>query len=84
MSGTVRALVANMVTGVSKGLRTQAEPWWAWVTAPQVQGDAVKLQLGFSHDVDAQAARRRISADARLQTEIVLKRLQSEGKSSVR
>jgi large subunit ribosomal protein L6 len=34
LSGTVRALVNNMVVGCHQGLRAQAECWLAWATAP--------------------------------------------------
>src|SRR3546814_14774304 len=50
MSGTVRALVANMVTGVSKGFERKLNLVGVGFRA-QVQGDALKLQLGFSHDI---------------------------------
>src|SRR5690606_25861351 len=46
MSGTVRALVANMVTGVSKGFERKLNLVGVGFRA-QAQGDAVKLQLGF-------------------------------------
>ncbi len=50
MSGTLRALVANMVTGVSKGFERKLQLVGVGYRA-QAQGDAIKLQLGFSHDV---------------------------------
>ncbi|SOE45995.1 LSU ribosomal protein L6p (L9e) [plant metagenome] len=50
MSGTLRALVANMVTGVSKGFERKLTLVGVGYRA-QVQGDAIKLQLGYSHDI---------------------------------
>ena len=50
MSGTMRALVANMVNGVSKGFEKKLT-WSAWVSAPQAQGTKLNLQIGFSHPV---------------------------------
>jgi large subunit ribosomal protein L6 len=50
MSGTVRALVNNMVTGVSKGFERKLTLVGVGFRA-QVQGDALKLQLGYSHDI---------------------------------
>ena len=50
MSGTLRALVNNMVTGVSKGFERKLNLVGVGFRA-QVQGNALKMQLGFSHDV---------------------------------
>jgi len=50
MSGTVRALVNNMVIGVSKGFERRLTLVGVGFRA-QVQGAALKMQLGFSHDV---------------------------------
>lgn len=50
MSGTVRSLVNNMVTGVSAGFTRKLLLVGVGFRA-QVQGNAVKLQLGFSHDI---------------------------------
>ena len=50
MSGTLRALVNNMVTGVSKGFERKLTLVGVGFRA-QVQGNAIKMQLGFSHDV---------------------------------
>lgn len=50
MSGTMRALVNNMVTGVSAGFERRLNLVGVGFRA-QVQGDVLKLQLGFSHDV---------------------------------
>ena len=50
MSGTVRSLVNNMVTGVSTGFTRKLLLVGVGFRA-QVQGNAVKLQLGYSHDI---------------------------------
>ncbi|MFT0545394.1 50S ribosomal protein L6 [Allopusillimonas ginsengisoli] len=71
MSGTMRALVANMVTGVSKGFERKLNLVGVGFRA-QVQGNAVKLQLGFSHDIVHQLPEG-IKAECPTQTEIVIK-----------
>ena len=50
MSGTTRANVANMVTGVSKGFERKLTLVGVGYRA-QAQGDALNLSLGFSHPV---------------------------------
>ena len=50
MSGTMRALVNNMVTGVSMGFSVNLEITGVGYRA-QVQGDTLNLQLGYSHDI---------------------------------
>ena len=71
MSGTVRALVNNMVTGVSKGFERKLSLVGVGFRA-QVQGSALKLQLGFSHDIvhDMPAG---IKVECPTPTEIVIK-----------
>jgi large subunit ribosomal protein L6 len=71
MSGTVRALVANMVTGVSKGFERKLTLVGVGYRA-QVQGDVVKLQLGFSHDLNHKL-RAGIKAECPTQTEIIIR-----------
>lgn len=71
MSGTLRALVANMVTGVSKGFERKLNLVGVGFRA-SIQGDAVKLQLGFSHDILHQLPVG-IKAECATQTEIVIK-----------
>ena len=71
MSGTLRALVANMVTGVSKGFERKLNLVGVGFRA-SIQGDAVKLQLGFSHDILHQLPAG-IKAECASQTEIVIK-----------
>ena len=50
MSGTVRALVANMVAGVTKGFEKRLALVGVGFRA-QAQGDKLNLSLGFSHPV---------------------------------
>ncbi|MBV8132630.1 MAG: 50S ribosomal protein L6 [Alphaproteobacteria bacterium] len=50
MWGTTRALVNNMVTGVSTGFSVNLEITGVGYRA-QVQGDTLNLQLGYSHDI---------------------------------
>jgi large subunit ribosomal protein L6 len=50
MSGTLRALVNNMVVGVSKGFEKKLTLIGVGYKA-QAQGDKVNLSLGFSHPV---------------------------------
>jgi large subunit ribosomal protein L6 len=49
--GTARTLVANLVTGVSKGFERKLEITGVGYRAA-VQGKQLNLQLGFSHDVN--------------------------------
>lgn len=71
MSGTLRALVANMVKGVSAGFERRLNLVGVGYRA-QVQGTQVKLQLGFSHDV-LHSLPEGIKAECPSQTEIVIK-----------
>jgi large subunit ribosomal protein L6 len=71
MSGTTRALVANMVTGVSKGFERKLNLVGVGFRA-QVQGDALKLQLGFSHDIVHQMPEG-IKVECPTQTEVIVK-----------
>src|SRR5512134_1396826 len=50
MSGTVRATVANMITGVTKGFEKKLTLVGVGYRA-QAQGDKLNLSLGFSHPV---------------------------------
>jgi large subunit ribosomal protein L6 len=50
MSGTMRALVANMVAGVSKGFEKKLSLVGVGFRA-QAQGTKLNLQVGFSHPV---------------------------------
>ena len=71
MSGTLRALVANMVNGVSKGFERKLSLVGVGYRAA-VQGNQVKLQLGFSHDI-LHTMPEGVKAECPTQTEIVLK-----------
>ena len=50
MSGTMRAHIANMVTGVTSGFERKLQLVGVGYRA-QAQGDKVNLSLGFSHPV---------------------------------
>jgi large subunit ribosomal protein L6 len=50
MSGTMRALIANMVSGVTKGFERRLQLVGVGYRA-QAQGDKLNLSLGFSHPV---------------------------------
>lgn len=71
MSGTLRALVNNMVVGVSKGFERRLNLVGVGFRAA-VQGEAVKLDLGFSHDI-VHALPKGIKAECPSPTEIVIK-----------
>jgi large subunit ribosomal protein L6 len=71
MSGTVRALVANMVTGVTKGFEKRLTLVGVGYRA-QAQGDKLNLTLGFSHPV-AHSMPQGIKVETPTQTEIVIK-----------
>jgi len=71
MSGTVRALVSNMVTGVSKGFEKKLALVGVGYRA-QAQGDKLNLTLGFSHPVVHQLPQG-VKAETPTQTEIIIK-----------
>ncbi len=71
MSGTYRALVANMVEGVSKGFERRLQLVGTGFRA-QVQGTSLNLSLGFSHPV-VHALPQGVKAETPTQTEIVIK-----------
>src|SRR5690606_15426442 len=71
MSGTMRALVANMVTGVTKGFEKRLTLVGVGYRA-QAQGDKLNLTLGFSHPV-AHPMPKGIKVETPTQTEIVIK-----------
>jgi large subunit ribosomal protein L6 len=70
MSGTMRALVANMVTGVTKGFERKLALVGVGYRA-QAQGDKLNLTLGFSHPVVHQMPKG-IKVATPTQTEIVI------------
>jgi large subunit ribosomal protein L6 len=71
MSGTLRALVNNMVQGVSKGFEKKLLLVGVGYRA-QAQGDALNLTLGFSHPV-VHKMPAGIKVETPTQTEIVIK-----------
>ena len=71
MSGTTRALVNNMVTGVSDGFEKKIELFGVGFRA-QVQGRSIHLTLGFSHPVVYDLPKG-VSAETPSQTELLLK-----------
>jgi large subunit ribosomal protein L6 len=71
MSGTLRALVANMVTGVTRGFEKRLALVGVGYRA-QAQGDKLNLTLGFSHPV-VHPMPKGIKAETPTQTEIVIK-----------
>ena len=71
MSGTVRALVNNMVTGVTKGFQRKLTLVGVGYRA-QAQGDKLNLSLGFSHPVVHQMPEG-VKVETPTQTEIVIK-----------
>ena len=71
MSGTMRALVANMVNGVSKGFEKKLNLVGVGFRAA-AQGNKLNLQIGFSHPV-AKEMPAGIKVECPTQTEIVIK-----------
>ena len=70
MSGTMRALVAAMVTGVTKGFEKRLALVGVGFRA-QAQGDKLSLSLGYSHPVVHQMPKG-IKVATPTQTEIVI------------
>jgi len=70
LSGTMRALVNNMVVGVSSGFERRLQLQGVGYRA-QAQGKKLNLQLGFSHPVEYDLPEG-ISAETPSQTEIVI------------
>lgn len=71
MSGTVRALVNNMVVGVTKGFEKKLNLVGVGYRA-QAQGDKLNLSLGFSHPVVHQMPAG-VKCETPVQTEILIK-----------
>ncbi|RJX32364.1 MAG: 50S ribosomal protein L6 [Oxalobacter sp.] len=71
MSGTMRALVNNMVTGVTKGFERRLNLVGVGYRA-QAQGDKLNLTLGFSHPVVHQMPDG-VKCETPSQTEIIIK-----------
>jgi len=71
MSGTMRALVSNMVNGVSKGFEKKLNLVGVGFRA-QAAGSKLNLQIGFSHPV-AKDMPAGIKVECPTQTEILIK-----------
>ncbi len=71
MSGTLRALVAGMVQGVTKGFEKRLTLVGVGYRA-QAQGDKLSLTLGFSHPIVHQMPAG-VKCETPSQTEIVIK-----------
>jgi large subunit ribosomal protein L6 len=71
MSGTMRALLNNMVTGVSKGFEKKLNLVGVGYRA-QAQGDSLNLSLGFSHPV-VHKMPAGIKVETPTQTEVLVK-----------
>lgn len=71
MSGTTRALLANMVQGVTKGFEKKLTLVGVGYRA-QAAGDTLNLTLGFSHPV-AHKMPQGVKVETPTQTEIVIK-----------
>ncbi|HXX10347.1 MAG TPA: 50S ribosomal protein L6 [Burkholderiales bacterium] len=71
MSGTLRALLANMVLGVTKGFERKLTLVGVGYRA-QAQGDKLNLTLGFSHPV-AHRMPKGVKVETPTQTEILVK-----------
>jgi len=71
LSGTTRALIQNLVTGVSEGFEIKLEIIGVGYRA-QVQGKVLNLTLGFSHPVNFDIPEG-ITIETPTQTEVVVK-----------
>ncbi len=71
MSGTLRALLNNMVVGVSKGFEKKLNLVGVGYRA-QAQGDSLNLSLGFSHPV-VHKMPAGIKVETPTQTEVLIK-----------
>ena len=76
MSGTLRALTANMVLGVTKGFEKRLTLVGVGYRA-QAQGDKLNLTLGFSHPV-VHPMPKGVKVETPSQTEIVIKGLDKQ------
>jgi large subunit ribosomal protein L6 len=76
MSGTLRALAANMVVGVTKGFEKRLTLVGVGYRA-QAQGEKLNLTLGFSHPI-AHSMPKGIKVETPSQTEILIKGLDKQ------
>lgn len=71
MAGTMRALINNMIRGVTEGFEKKLALVGVGYRA-QVQGKKLNLQLGFSHPVDFEIPEG-VTVETPSQTEIIIK-----------
>jgi large subunit ribosomal protein L6 len=71
LAGTTRALISNLITGVSDGFEKKLELVGVGYRA-QAKGKLINLTLGFSHPVDYEVPEG-VTVETPSQTEIVLK-----------
>lgn len=81
MSGTTRALLANMVLGVSKGFEKKLNLVGVGYRA-QAQGNKLNLSLGFSHPVE-HVMPEGIKVETPSQTEILIKGMDKQAVGQV-
>jgi len=70
MAGTFRALISNMVVGVSEGFQRKLELQGVGYRA-KAQGNTVNLTVGYSHPIDFELPEG-VTAETPSQTEIVI------------
>jgi large subunit ribosomal protein L6 len=76
MAGTVRALVANMVKGVSTGFERKLELVGVGYRA-KAAGNVLNLTLGYSHPIDYELPAG-VTVETPTQTEILLKSIDKQ------
>lgn len=76
LAGSSRAIISNMVTGVTKGFERKLELFGVGYRS-QVQGKVLNLTLGFSHPVNYRIPDG-ITIETPSQTEIVVKGLNKQ------
>jgi large subunit ribosomal protein L6 len=81
MHGTIRALVANMVKGVSVGFERKLTLVGVGYRA-QAAGDKINLSLGFSHPV-VHSMPQGVKVETPVQTEIVVKGIDKQAVGQV-
>ena len=81
MQGTLRALVANMVKGVTDGYQRKLTLVGVGYRA-QAAGDKINLSLGFSHPV-VHTMPKGIKVETPVQTEIVVKGIDKQAVGQV-
>lgn len=76
LTGTAKAIVSNMLTGVHSGFEKRLTLVGVGYRA-QVQGNKVVLNLGFSHPVEHMLPKE-VTAESPSQTELVLKSIDKQ------